>query len=389
MPDFLKRRVGRPSVGWLWPLALLALPSCADIIGIDPWTADAALTTAVFCDIPKPPPPAPLCIKPDEIPLGIRQASAAVSLNTGDTGTITIDESETALAACAADTGGPQAVEFLSIFPNGKGGCLDPASLTDANAFCVTLCNQITDAADPAFCSSHAHVSTNVPLTGFPGGCTPDGSLSMFVDPRPTPEKVDWDPLSLIGVTPVNGNGLQRTANTSLPLDNPPFDAGAASTQRIEHGDAYVEFSASENTLSHVIGLTQIPDGCAAPCTDTDPSLTDINFAISLNKDLHFYVIESGVLITTGPDLNGSFGTYDPNDPIDPKRFRVSLRQSSDGSKTATVTYSRVSNCVPGNPCPEDVFYTHDGVANYPLRVDTSFREVNAVLNDVTLVRIK
>jgi hypothetical protein len=190
-------------------------------------------------------------------------------------------------------------------------------------------------------------------------------------------------------VTPT-GNDLQRTAATSQP---PDFDAGTASKQRIEHGDAYVEFSAAENTLSHVIGLSEISDGCADPCADSDPSLTDINFAISLNADGRVYVIESGVLVT-GPDINGSFGTYDPNDvfdPNDPKtRFRVSLRQSSDGTPTATVTYSRMTaQCVPGNQCPEDVFYTHDGLGHYPLRVDTSFREANATLTNVTVVRIQ
>src|SRR5262245_6265898 len=135
--DFLERRVGRPSVGWLWPLALLALPGCADLLGGDDWSSEKFPTTAVFCDIPKPPPAEPLCMFPDEIPLGIRQASAAVSLNTGQLNTLTVDESEGALAACADSTGGPQAVEFLSAFPNGQPGCADPTVFTDANAFCV------------------------------------------------------------------------------------------------------------------------------------------------------------------------------------------------------------------------------------------------------------
>ena len=392
--DFLKRRVVRPSVDRLWPLALLALPGCAEIVGIEDWSPASAPTTLVFCDFPKPPPDAPECISPNA-DIGIRQASAAVALNTGQTMTITIDESEPALAACAATTGGPQAVVFQGPFPQGLAGCAAPG-LTDANAFCVTLCSG--EISDAGFCSSHAHASTNVPLIGFPGGCSVEGAPIPDFDPRKNPEDVvwDWDPANPNGVEPT-GNDLKRTADTSPPLNNPPFDAGAASKQRIERGDAYVEFSAHEKDLSHVIGLSEIPDGCADPCTDTDHSLADINFAISLNKDGKVYIIESGALILVpdangkGPDVDGSFGTYDPNDPNDPNpRFRVSLRQSSDGSKTATVTYSRLTGaCIPGNPCAENVFYTHDGLASYPLRIDTSFREANAILTKVTVVRIQ
>ena len=102
--------------------------------------------------------------------------------------------------------------------------------------------------------------------------------------------------------------------------------------------------------------------------------------------DGRVYVIEKGVLVT-GPDLNGSFGLY--NEQNQHERFRVSLRQSSDAA-TATVTYSRLTaDCIPGNPCSEDVFWTSESLANYPLRVDTSFREANAILEKVVVVRIQ
>jgi hypothetical protein len=40
-------------------------------------------------------------------------------------------------------------------------------------------------------------------------------------------------------------------------------------------------------------------------------------------------------------------------------------------------------------PCPETVFFTDGTLAPYHLRVDASFREVNATLTDVRLVRIQ
>src|SRR5438094_44026 len=206
----LKRPVGRPG-GWLWVLVLLALPRCAGLIGVDDWSPARASTTAVFCDIPKPPPPdGPQCASLDEVAFSaIRLAAAAVALNTGQLGSnIALDDSPAALAACAS----------------------------------------------------------------------------------------------------------------------PPF-RGA---QRIERGDAYVEFSATaigNAVLSHVAGLSEIPKNCPDPCTDVNQSPNDITFGISLNVDGRVYVIEKGVLVT-GPDLNGSFGLY--NEQNQHERFRVSLRQSSD-----------------------------------------------------------
>jgi hypothetical protein len=391
MANFLKRRAGRPSAGWLWVLALLALPDCTN--DYRDFTV-APATTLVFCDIPMNL-PAPECASAAEIGTLIRQASAAVALNTGNTMNPTLDESPAALAACP---GGALKVQFLGTFPQGLPGCADPDSFTDANAFCIAACIDSSAGGDTASCTAKAHPSTNASLTGYPGGCSAQGAPIPDSDPRKNPEPVVWfwDPANPNGVT-ATGNNLQRTADTSPPLDNPPFDAGAASKQWISHGDAYVEFSAAvalgETTLSHVIGLSEIPDGCADPCTDTDPSLADITFAISLNKDGNVYLLENGALVMVpdadgkGPNVNGSFGPYAAGE-----RFRVSLRQSSDGSNTAIVTYSRLdvnTACIPGNPCVENVFYTHVGLGNYPLRVDTSFREVNAMLTNVVVVRIQ
>ena len=99
------KSAGWSSVGWLWVVALLALPDCVlDRNGTD----GPLLTTAVFCDIQKGKPEGRHCATPFEINVGMRQASAAVALNTGQTAMmITLDYSPAALAACAATTGGP------------------------------------------------------------------------------------------------------------------------------------------------------------------------------------------------------------------------------------------------------------------------------------------
>src|SRR5262249_29517674 len=150
----------------------------------------------------------------------------------------------------------------------------------------------------------------------------------------------------------------------------------------IQFGDAYVEFEAAENNLSHVVGLSQIPAACAPPCSDGDPGLGDINFALSLNLDGRFYVLEGGAPIT-GPDINGSFGTYNAGD-----RFRVSVRDNHDG--TANVFYTQVVGaCLAGNPCNQTNITQGGSKAVYPVRVDASFREANATVVNVTIVRIQ
>ena len=147
--------------------------------------------------------------------------------------------------------------------------------------------------------------------------------------------------------------------------------------------DGYVEFEGSENNLTHVAGLAQVSGSCPFPCTDSDPGIADLNFGLALNIDGRVYVLEGGAIVP-GPDVNNSFGTYTAGE-----RFRVKLKDNLDG--TAVVTYARiVGACVPGNPCNETVFFTHAGpAAVYPLRVDTSFREQNATLANVNIVRIQ
>jgi len=387
--------------GWFWPLVLLALPNCSfhPNPGINLEPGPQPNTTLIFCDVEL----VPLqrhCATDVDKQTGIRLAAGAVALNTGQSAAIGLDESPDALARCG---GQPEAVPLFGPFPQGAPYCLNGfqigpgAPFADPQAACLAACEDkfgstdasgtFTPAVPPAtatvsFCTAHSNPSTNVPgnpSPGFAGGCAPNGVPTMeFVTPatdlRRNPEPVNWT--DFIGTSPT-ANDLTRTAATTGT-----FDAGAASTQWIGRGDAFVEFNATESNLTHVLGLSAIPQGCAPPCSDGDPSLADIGFAISLNVDGRFYVIESGSLVT-GPDINGSFGTFAAGD-----RFRVTLTDHSDG--TADVIYSRlVGPCTPGTPCPDVPFFTHvSGPARYPLRVDASFREQGATLQNVTLVRI-
>lgn len=388
MRTFRRSGVTWSDAGWLCLLAFLALPNCGFEAGVlTPTNLDAGdfpHSGAIFCDIEQE----RHCASPEEIAGGLRLAAAAIALNTGQGGgVIGLDESPAARAACG---GQPQAVVFRADFPRGLATCLNcgviGTTYSTPTEACVAKCTDVlAPGVEPpapdvlAFCQANARASTNLaasPAMCFAGVCTDGGALlDPFIDPRREPEVVTWvDP---IGVN-ISGDKLSRVAATTGA-----FDAGAVSQQWITQGDAYVEFAANENTLSHVLGLEEIPGACAPPCPDIDPGLADVDFAISLNFDGRFYVIENGLLVT-GPGPNGSFGTYGAGE-----RFRVSLRDHSDG--TATLTYSRLTlPCTAGAPCMgEDVFYTHSGVVHYPIRVDTSFREAGAMIVDTRVVRIQ
>jgi hypothetical protein len=363
--------------------------------------------SAIFCDIEK----SRACPSGDPgtglvlIPKGIPLSQAAVAFTLGDTSNVGLDYSPDAVARCG---GNPEVVTYEGAFPEGYPICVNCIVIggryPEANAVCVALCEDLKGGTagnnSPelvAYCESHSKVSTNAPLNDCAiGACTPGGNLRTdFADPRRLPEPVSWQDLT--GVTAsftiepfgVGISSLTRTLATSPPAANPPFDAGAASTQLFTHGDGYLEFAAVENTLSHVCGLSSIASECTAQpqpaqCADGDASLGDIGFSISLNKDGRFYVIENGLLIA-GLDVNGSFGTYGPAE-----RFRVTVKDNNDIARTATIAYSRVLASCGGAACPDNVFYTHSaGSPAYPLRVDSSFREQGATLTGVRVVRIK
>jgi hypothetical protein len=130
-----------------------------------------------------------------------------------------------------------------------------------------------------------------------------------------------------------------------------------------------------------MLGLTSIP-GCPLPCADTDPGFASIGFALSLGNDSSIYILESGTVVGA-PGGGSTWGTYGAGE-----RFRIYAHDN--GNNTASISYARVTGtCVPGMVCPISVLYAHVGVAQYPLRVDTSSFEQNATLVNVRLARIK
>jgi len=397
MTRFLTSSARWLRAGWFWPLVLLALPNCV----FDPrGVSSIPRTTLNFCDIERP--LQRRCATATDRALGVRLSEAALALNTGRTSVIGIDDSPAAIARCGALG---EAVPLLGPFPEGQPACLDPADFgtnqdqfADPRAACVARCEDMFGSTDAqgnfvpdrppgpgvvAFCEAHAAASAGVPfdLPAFPNLCTPNGGedpafdTPALPDPRRIPEPVVWT--DGFGVAVGSFNSLQKTGPNNPP-QNPIFDSGAASAQFITKGDAYVEFSAAETTLSHVAGLSQVTPG-----PDQDYTLNDINAAISLNSDGLFYVIESGT-IKPGPNPppDTSFGAYTAG-----QRFRVTVRDNQDG--TASVAYSRIDgSCNPGSECNEIPIAGSSVSLHYPLRVDTSFREQGATLTNVTLVRI-
>jgi hypothetical protein len=401
MRDSLKSSRRWSSDGWFWGLVVLALPCCSlDSSGLGTGRASVTKTTAIFCDIEKPVPMVlpPVvdrhCASDAEIADGVRLAAAAVALNNGDTNQVGLDYSPASLTACA---GGPEAVIFQGPFPEGQTVCVDPADIgpsatfADATAVCAVRCQNSfgtvadddsmipTDPPDPlvvAYCASHSRVSTNVPTTGFASQCSAAGMLLdsfAMADPRRVPEPVDW--VNTIGVAPTGGGSLQRFSDPFMDS----YDAGAASSQFITHGDGFVEFEATETNTARLGGLSTVPLGDPP---DTDPNYLSMGFAIALYFDSRIFLFESGTRISEGADPDSSFGTYATG-----QRFRVNVKDNFDG--TATIIYSRLTGpCTPGTACPEVVLRTA-GPASYPFRVDSSFREENGTLTNVVLVRIQ
>ena len=422
MCEFLKVGGRWLRIGWFWAFVLLALPNCGldahgclfsdscppseeeecdpaeDVECVDPdpveefKPGDEPRSTAIFCDFPKPN-FVSVCATAQEALDGLSMAEAAVALVEGRNNDIALDWSDDALNQC----GGPRKTMFLAgTFPDGDRVCLNCATQIDlvyatTTKACIAKCiDKINLGTDPIpsegadeFCEANARTSTNYDKESCDpngGGCTDDGNPAPgFDDPRKHQEKVTWIDLSPgVEVFGTDDNSLRRTAPATGVGDS-DFNEGAGSAQTITTGDGWVQFEAGQNGVSHVIGLRQ---SCEDPsnCADTDYGLGGIGFAISLNSDNNVYVLESGTpLVVEGP-----FGTYTPGE-----KYRVRVKQNSNG--TATITYARLDpGCTDGMVCTEDVFWTSESPnPSYPLRVDAIFREADATLDNVTIVRIK
>jgi hypothetical protein len=395
MRDFLRSSGRWLGAGWYWPLILLALPACGLATGgipnpnaFDPGTGD--LSSAVMCDIVKPT-EVVQCATGADFGNIMSKDHAAVALADGTHGSFALDFSADAIKQCSPF---PRKVEFFGPFPDGTPVCLNcaqqiPATFSGPAAVCVAKCKELVSASFgtpteglDAYCAANARPSTNFsPSICFTGACTTGGNpVPGFVDPRWSAELVKWSAgPEMIGTSNPSGSDLQRDLPTTGPATT-DFNAGAASEQLITSGDAWVEFGATETGTSHVIGVRE---SCKdiSQCPDTDPSLADIGFAISLNADGQVYALESTG--TPTPVVMGGFGPYAANE-----RFRVHLTDNHDG--TATITYNRVvGTCTPHIACNETQMAQHVGAnPKYPFRIDASFREQGAIVVNPTVMRI-
>ena len=243
------------------PLLLLTSCKIANLNGLVFKNLDRGAnphSSAVFCDIENTDADkVRRCATDEDKAMGVRLAAAAVALNTGQTSEIGLDESPEARARCGGE---PEAVFFRGPFPEGAPVCLNcgvigpaPAKYQTPTAMCAIRCLDVSGQYDgepeiPAvreIFSTRSRASTNWEsidrclLDVCPAG---DMLSPAFADPRRLPEAVVWG--DLIGVS-ATANSIRKIAGAANV-----FDAGAASTQRIARGDAYVEFSASEEPVA-------------------------------------------------------------------------------------------------------------------------------------------
>jgi hypothetical protein len=396
MFDSLKTQARRLSVGWYWPLVLLALSGCGLYTkGIEgdppPHAFDpglAPLTSAVMCDIPVHT-DGPTCAPAGQEDNGVRIEDAAIDLAIGKKSEYALDFSNAAMVTCAGEPGRTQ---FKGNFPDGLPVCLNCDTqigagkpYADANAVCIAKCKDIynfdTDSNTgfdvDSFCNANAHVSTNFqPNICFDGACSNGGTFDInFPDPRWNPESISWTDQT--GTTSA-GSTLTRSAATSNP---PAFDAGAAaSDQPITERSAYIDFEVGEANLGHVLGVSNCPGACGGVVTKP----TDIDFGIVLFTDSHIYVVEHGVLVMgkPGQDAAGTFGPYDAS-----QRFRIRVTDNLD--TTVTVSYATVTlPCPVHTQCTENTFYSSGPQASFPLRVTALLWDQGASLTNVNIVRV-
>jgi hypothetical protein len=384
--------------GWLLPLVMLALPNC--VLDVSPYPEDPPVfdpgsvpqTSAVMCDIPKYKPfnVDEDCATDKDIESIQAMSHAAIGLaeGAGSDSSIALDYSADSTMKCG---GKPRKITFHGSFPTGSTICLNcsqigPEKYADPTAVCVAKCIDLTNEYGPApeegaqkYCEANARVATNFTDTCYKGACfSATLPLEGYDDPRRHQEKVEWE---------VDPNSHAKAIDNSVgvsdmappPPPNGEFDSGAASTQTIERGDAWIEFEAKETGVSHVLGVS------SAGVPVQGLVLPSISFALSLNyDDDHVYVLENGVPVQM-PELDTLWvGQYEAT-----KRFRVVITDKHDG--TATISYVRLTedDCKVGAPCLGTELARSETPISYPLRVFAMFRQRPAQLSDVTMVYIK
>lgn len=389
MRDFLKKTGRLASIGWFWPLVLLALPNCSLYDGglDNPNAFDAGpepRTSAVICAIPKVPDTNPQfpCATPTDIGIGMPSTEGAVALNLGNSNTIMLDYSPESYLQCG--DGHPRRIDLFDPFPTGTVVCLNcekqmPNPFPAPKDVCVQKCREMVSVSGAlfgddvkTFCEANAKVATNYDKNVcIDDVCLTTGQpLSPFPDPRLKPEDLIW-------VDPVNTSPAGNTITFQGP-GNGGFSAGAASDQIITGGDFFVEFEAGEPGVTHVIGVRTSSCDKAANCPDNDETLGDIPLSINLNSDGKTNVVENGAVVFS--DTPYQMG----------EKFRIYVVDRHDG--TADITYKRYTGtCTPGALCNDSQIYERPkGTGpSYPLRVDATFREGPASLKNVTIMRLK
>jgi hypothetical protein len=144
-----------------------------------------------------------------------------------------------------------------------------------------------------------------------------------------------------------DGSGVLISGESVIKTAGAGWNAGAISTNTIESGNGFLEFTASETNTSRIAGMANIVSGVA---------VSDIQFGIMLNGDGTVEVMEGG-------SSRGLFGSYASGD-----RFRVEL-------KAGVVRYFRNNALI----------YTSLQAPVYPLRADSALDTPGATLTDVAL----
>jgi hypothetical protein len=375
--------------GWPLALALLMAPGCA--VGSAPSLNPGFLPYdgLVFCDIERP--DGRQCVDLDQTRLGVPLAEAAIALATHNVGPFAVQSAFDPANACM---GREQIIRYYGPFPQGLPVCLNCSQVGDAARYhspaevCAAKCRDLVAFTLPpseaaTFCAAHATVSTNYDMMAsacYEGGCTSGGMLlpawdTPHRDPRNRVEPVIWT--AFVHSAQMDPDGtLQETDG-----DGVTFDAGAVSEQIIQHGDAKIDFTATETMKARLLGISEMTG------RETDPGFRTMNYAIDLFRDGHFYVFEDGEpYVPPDPDPTGeaanAIGRYAAG-----MRFGIEVRERPQDNRFAFITYY-VSYCPIGLDGCYYWWHQSERMARYPLRVDASLREHGATIGSVNVVYI-